>query len=77
MAKFEEIGPGKPVNEGIRVDKVHPRARLAQNVRALLVVFIAFILLVPVLVMGLTAFKSRSDVVSIPPKSIPIGELNR
>lgn len=74
MAKFEETGPGKPVNEGIRVDKVHPRARLAQNVRALVVVFIAFILLVPVLVMGLTAFKSRSDVVSIPPKSIPIGE---
>lgn len=74
MAKFEETGPSKPINEGIRVDKVHPRAKLAKNIRALLVVFIAFILLTPVFVMALTAFKSRSDVVSIPPKSIPFGE---
>ena len=74
MAKFEETGPGRPVTEGIRVDKVHPKARAAKNIRAILVVLVAFILLVPVFVMALTAFKSRSDVVAIPPKSLPVGE---
>lgn len=70
MAKFEETGPRHPVTEGTRVDKVHPRARMAKNVRAILVIIIAIMLLFPVFVMMMTAFKSRSDVVSIPPKLI-------
>ena len=70
MAKFEETGPRHPVTESTRVDKVHPRARLTKNLRAILVVLIAIILLFPVFVMLLTAFKSRSDVVAIPPKLI-------
>lgn len=74
MATFEETGPGKPVTESIRVDKVHPRAKLAKNIRAVVVIMVAFLLLIPVFVMGLTAFKSRSAVVSIPPKSLPFGE---
>jgi multiple sugar transport system permease protein len=70
MASFAETGPRTPVTEGIRVDKVHPRARLLKNIRAILVVLIALIGLVPVFAMGLTAFKSRADVVSVPPHLI-------
>ena len=57
-----------PVTEAIRVDKVGPRARLLHKVRALVVVALALIGLIPVLVMGMTAFKSRADIVSVPPK---------
>ena len=73
MGKFEETGPRRSVTDGIRVDKVHPRARLAKNIRAILVVVIAFILLIPVFVMGLTSIKSRSVVVDTQPKSLPFG----
>lgn len=68
MSNFEENGPGYPVTESIRVDKVSPRARLGHSIRAILVVIVAFILMVPIVVMAMTAFKSRSEVVSIPPK---------
>lgn len=57
-----------PVTEAIRVDKVGPRARLLHKVRVLVVVALALIGLIPVLVMGMTAFKSRADIVSVPPK---------
>lgn len=70
MASFAETGPRTPVTEGIRVDKVHPRARLFKNIRAILVVLAALIGLIPVFAMGLTAFKSRADVVSVPPQLI-------
>jgi multiple sugar transport system permease protein len=68
MPSFEETGPRNPVNESIRVDKASPRARLFRGIRAALVVLATLIMLIPVLVMGITAFKSRSDVVSVPPK---------
>jgi len=68
MASFEETGPRNPVTEGVRVDKVHPRARLIKNVRAILVLAAALIGLIPVFAMGITAFKSRADVVAVPPK---------
>jgi multiple sugar transport system permease protein len=71
MATFFETGPGYPVVESIRVDKVSPGARLTKNVRALLVVLVATVGLIPLFVMGLTAFKSRSTVVAVPPKIIP------
>jgi multiple sugar transport system permease protein len=70
MASFSETGPRTPVTEGTRVDKVHPRAKLTHNLRAVVVVIIAFFLLIPVFAMGLTAFKSRADVVAVPPKLI-------
>lgn len=70
MASFAETGPRTPVTEGIRVDKVSPRARLFKNTRAILVLIMAIIGLIPVFVMGLTAFKSRADVVSVPPKVV-------
>jgi multiple sugar transport system permease protein len=68
MSTFEETGPRTPVTESIRVDKVSPQARLFKRIRALIVVLFALIGLIPVVVMGVTAFKSRADVVSVPPK---------
>lgn len=70
MANFSDIGPRKPVIESIRVDKISPRYRLIHNLRAILVVILAIIGLIPVFVMAMTAFKARPDVVSVPPKLI-------
>lgn len=70
MSTFTETGPRVPVTESIRVDKVSPQARLFKNARAILVLVIALVGLVPVLIMGLTAFKTRADVVAVPPKFI-------
>jgi multiple sugar transport system permease protein len=67
MSSFEETGPREPVTESIRVDKVQPRAQIAGKIRAIIVVIVAILLLVPVFVMTVTAFKSRTDVV-LPPK---------
>ena len=44
MSSFAETGPREPVTEGIRVDKVQPRARLAKKIRAIIVVIVAIIL---------------------------------
>ena len=63
MSSFAETGPREPVTEGIRVDKVQPRAQLGRKIRAIIVIIVAIILLVPVFVMTVTAFKSRTDVV--------------
>lgn len=65
---FEQVGPRAPVVESIRVDKVSPRARLAGQVRAVIATMIAFILLIPVIWIVLTAFKPQADVTAIPPK---------
>jgi multiple sugar transport system permease protein len=70
MASFEEVGPRTPVIAATRVDRVKPRARTLRGIRALLVVVLALVGLIPVFVMGITAFKTRADVVSVPPKVI-------
>ncbi|MGW8224960.1 MAG: carbohydrate ABC transporter permease [Anaerolineales bacterium] len=70
MANFKEVGPGNPVTESSRVDKLTPRSRLTHNLRALLVILIAIIILIPIFVMINTAFKTRPEVVSVPPKLI-------
>jgi multiple sugar transport system permease protein len=70
MANFNEVGPGKPVTESTRVDKLTPRSRLTHNLRAIIVIVIAIAILVPIFVMVNTAFKTRPEVVSIPPKVI-------
>lgn len=69
-ASFYETGLTRPVTESIRVDKISPRARWLGKLRALLVIVFAFIGLIPIFVMGMTAFKTRADVVSVPPKVI-------
>jgi len=70
MAKFEETGPSKPVTEATRVDKITPRYRFFHNLRAVAVVIIAVVLLIPIFVMVITAFKARQDIVSSPPTVI-------
>jgi multiple sugar transport system permease protein len=68
MSSFGEVGPSSPCVVATRVDKLNPRAKLFQTIRALIVTLLALVGLIPVFVMAITAFKSRSDVVSIPPK---------
>jgi multiple sugar transport system permease protein len=70
MASFEEIGPRSPVTESIRVDKVSPQARLFKNLRAITVLVLALVGLIPVFAMGVTALKSRADVVAVPPRIV-------
>jgi len=72
MASFEETGPRIPVVIGTRVDKIHPIARLSRTIRAVAVIVVALVLLLPVAAMGITAFKSRNAVVSVPPSLIPV-----
>jgi len=64
---FEQRGPATPIVESIRVDKVSPQARLWHNLRALLVIVVAAITLIPVYWIVTTAFKTQSDAVSMPP----------
>jgi len=68
MASFEETGPRTPVVEPTRVDKVHPRAKFGKSIRVILTVIVTIIMVIPVLIMIMTAFKSRADIVTPPPK---------
>jgi multiple sugar transport system permease protein len=68
MSTFIETGPRVPVTESIRVDKVSPRARFFKNLRAIVVVILALMALIPVVIMGLTSLKARADIVAVPPK---------
>ena len=68
MSDFYEVGPAEPVVISTRVDKVSPKARREHNVRAAIVIAIAMFCLLPIFVMSMTAFKTRSDAVSAPPK---------
>jgi len=70
MAKFSETGPRTPVVESIRVDKVSPSYRTGHTIRALIAWAFALVGLIPVAVMIITAFKTRSDIVTTPPKLI-------
>lgn len=70
MATFKEVGPGAPITEATRVDKITPSYRLFHYLRTIVVVIIAIILLIPIFVMVITAFKSRADIVSTPPTVI-------
>ena len=70
MATFKEVGPGKPVTESSRVDKLTPRSRLSHTLRAILVIVISIVILIPIFVMLNTAFKTRPEVVSVPPKLV-------
>ncbi len=67
MAKVDR-GSRAPVVHSTRVDKVGRRAQVTLYVRATISVIVAVVMLVPVVWMGLTAFKSRPDAVSVPPK---------
>ncbi|MBX2999154.1 MAG: carbohydrate ABC transporter permease [Caldilineaceae bacterium] len=62
--------PQEEINYSTRVDKVGGRARLFRRIRIAVAVILALAGLVPVYWMGLTAFKSRADAISVPPKII-------
>jgi multiple sugar transport system permease protein len=67
MATFEEAGPNAPVTIATRVDKVSPRVRLGGKLRAGVVIIVTVVGLIPVLVMIVTAFKTRTDILASPP----------
>ena len=56
------------VNYSTRVDKVGWRPRAASVVRAVVAIILMIIILIPVIWMGMTAFKPLPDAVSVPPK---------
>ncbi len=67
MAKVNR-GSRASVVHSTRVDKVGRRAQITLYVRATIAVIVAVVMLIPVGWMGMTAFKSRPDAVSVPPK---------
>jgi len=67
---FAETGPGTPVVESVRVDQVTPGARTGLTVRLIAAIVVAFIMLIPVIWIGMTAIKSRPDATAVPPKVI-------
>ncbi len=68
MATTHSVGPKTPITYSTRVDKVSRRAQTLHSLRATVAVIVAFIGLIPVFWMGMTAFKSRADAVAVPPK---------
>ena len=67
---FAETGPSSPVVDSMRVDQVTPGAKAGMTVRLILAILVAFIMLIPVIWMAMTAFKSRPDATASPPKVI-------
>lgn len=63
-----EGGPRAPVSYSTRVDKVDPNWQSVQAIRASVAVMLAVLTLIPVIWMGMTAFKSYPDAVASPPK---------
>lgn len=63
-------GPRAPVNYSTRVDKVAPSWQSVQSIRASVTVMLAVLTLIPVIWMGMTAFKSYPDAVASPPKVV-------
>jgi multiple sugar transport system permease protein len=68
MSTFAETGPAEPVVESVRVDQVTPRAKMSVRIQALLAIIIAVVMLIPVIWMFMTSFKSRPDATASPPK---------
>lgn len=60
--------PRTPVVQSIRVDKVGAGPRTRKTIRIIAVGIVAIIILIPVIWMSMTAFKSRPDAVAVPPK---------
>ncbi|UCH27031.1 MAG: carbohydrate ABC transporter permease [Trueperaceae bacterium] len=60
--------PRQPITSSTRVDQVGFRPQLMRGIKAGLAVVAMIIMLIPAVWMGMTAFKSRPDAVSVPPK---------
>ena len=61
QSSFAVTGPASPVVDSVRVDQVTPSAKAGMTVRLILAILVAFIMLIPVIWMAMTAFKSRPD----------------
>jgi len=57
----------REINYATRVDKVSVKSRVVKTLKALITIVIAIIVLIPVIWMAMTAFKSRADAVAAPP----------
>lgn len=57
-----------PINYSTRVDKVGWRPRATSITRAMIAIVLMAIMLIPVIWMGMTAFKPLPEAVSVPPK---------
>jgi multiple sugar transport system permease protein len=68
MASKDPVNRRAPVVHSTRVDKVSRRAQVVLFIRATAAVIVTLIILIPVIWMGMTAFKSRPDAVAVPPK---------
>jgi len=68
VAATSQPQPGYYVNYSTRVDKVGLRPRINTAIRAIIAVIITIIVLIPVVWLGMTAFKSRPDAVASPPR---------
>ncbi|MGC8779556.1 MAG: carbohydrate ABC transporter permease, partial [Anaerolineae bacterium] len=55
------------MTDSVRVDQITPLARLGITVRLLVSVLVALVVLIPVIWMVMTAFKSRPDTTASPP----------
>jgi len=60
----------KQINFASRVDKVTTKSIFSRNLKAVVSVLIAIIVLIPVFWMAMTSLKSRADAVAAPPKVI-------
>ncbi len=58
----------KQINFASRVDKVTTKSIFSRNIKAIISVLIAVVVLIPVIWMALTSLKSRADAVAAPPK---------
>jgi len=70
MNNVDEVSRGLSITYSARVDKVGRRAQTTRSIRATIAMIVALIMLIPVIWMGMTAFKSRPDAVSVPPKVV-------
>ena len=62
--------PNNAVVFATRVDKVGSRAQLSRAVRVVVSLVVMVVILIPIIWMVLTAFKSRQDAIAVPPKVV-------
>lgn len=60
--------PKRDITVSTRVDKVGPRPQAFRALRATAAILFTVIMLIPVVWLSMTAFKSRPDAVAVPPK---------
>ena len=65
---FAETGPSSPVVDSVRVDEVTPGAKAGMNVRLILAILVAFIMLIPVFWMAFDCHQIPATCHLSPPK---------